>query len=179
MRETSELTDTEEAIYEHYNAMVLAIKTGAKFKQLPGHHPAHKLLNVCDQLSIAWRTGSRLNKLINALFTISSRIWETQNEMDKLAEDCSETDKSEDFHRFKLPAPLEEFQEDEEDHEGIWTPLSVSVTHSGKRRVMELQKKPRTKRHKVPQLLLSSDAVTRIRGAAQWCPGGLDSPIEL
>ena len=32
---------------------MLAIKTDANFKQLPGHHPAHKLLNVCDQLSIA------------------------------------------------------------------------------------------------------------------------------
>ena len=99
--------------------------------------------------------------------------------MDKLAEDSTETDKSKDFHGFKSPTPLEESQEDKEDHEGTRTPLSVSVTHSGKRRVMELQKKPRTRRHKVPQLLLSSDAVTRIRGAAQWCPGGLDSPIEL
>ena len=53
------------------------------------------------------------------------------------------------------------------------------VTHSGKRRVMELREKPRTRRHEVPQMLLSSDAVTRIQGAAQQCPGGPDSPIEL
>ena len=48
VRETSELTDIEEAIDEHYSAIVLA-----NFKQLPGHHPANKPLNVCDQLSIA------------------------------------------------------------------------------------------------------------------------------
>ena len=32
---------------------MLAIKPDANFKQLPGHHSARKLLNVCDQLSIA------------------------------------------------------------------------------------------------------------------------------
>ena len=53
MKETSKLTDIEEAIDKHYNAIVLAIKTVANFKQLPGHHPACKLLIVCDQLSIA------------------------------------------------------------------------------------------------------------------------------
>ena len=42
-----------EAIGKHYNAMVLAIKSDANFNQLPDHHPARKLRNVCDQLSIA------------------------------------------------------------------------------------------------------------------------------
>ena len=53
VRETSKLMDIEEAIDEHYNTIVLAIKPAANFKQLPGHHPARKLLNVCDQLSLA------------------------------------------------------------------------------------------------------------------------------
>ena len=52
MREIRELTDIEEAIDKHYNAIVLAIKSDTNFKQLPGYHPARKLLNVCDQLSI-------------------------------------------------------------------------------------------------------------------------------
>ena len=52
VRETCKLTDNEEAIDKHYNTIVLVIKSGANFKQLPGHHPARKLLNVCDQLSI-------------------------------------------------------------------------------------------------------------------------------
>ena len=53
VRETNELTDIEEAIDEYYNAILLAIKSDANFKQLPGHHPACKLLNICDQLYIA------------------------------------------------------------------------------------------------------------------------------
>ena len=40
--EARELTDITEAI----RAIVLAIKSDANFKQLPGHHPARKLLNV-------------------------------------------------------------------------------------------------------------------------------------
>ena len=44
--ETTKLTDIEEAIDKHYNANVLAIKSDANFKQLPGHHPARKLRGV-------------------------------------------------------------------------------------------------------------------------------------
>ena len=49
------LMDIEQAIDDHYNVivLVLAIKSDANFKQLPGHPTACKLLNVCDQLSIA------------------------------------------------------------------------------------------------------------------------------
>ena len=53
MKQAHELTDIEEAIDEHYNAIVLVIKLDANFKQPPGRHPARKLLNVCNQLSIA------------------------------------------------------------------------------------------------------------------------------
>ena len=41
------------------------------------------------------------DKLIDALFSVSSRIREIRKEMDKLAEDSTETDKSEDFYGFK------------------------------------------------------------------------------
>ena len=46
IRETTELSDIEEAIDENYNAIVQAIKTDANFKNLPGHHPARKLLSI-------------------------------------------------------------------------------------------------------------------------------------
>ena len=52
LRETSKLMDIKEAIDKHYNAIVQSIKSYAIFMRLPGHHPARKLLNVCDQLSI-------------------------------------------------------------------------------------------------------------------------------
>ena len=53
MTHTSELTDFEQAVDECYNENLLAIKSDANFKQLPGHRLARKLLNVCDQHSIA------------------------------------------------------------------------------------------------------------------------------
>ena len=96
--------------------------------------------------------------------------------METLADDSIE---SEDFHGFRSPTPSELSHEDEEDHEETRAPLSVSVTRSGKRRVIELWGKPRTRRQEVPKMLLSSNAVTRIQGAAQRCPGGPDCPIEL
>ena len=99
--------------------------------------------------------------------------------MDKLAEDRTEMDESKDFRGFRSPTPSEESHEDEEDHKETRAPLSVSVTHSGKMRVMELRGKPRTRRHEVLQMLLSSNALTRIQGAAQRCPSGPDSPIKL
>ena len=73
-------------------------------------------------------------RLINALFSVSSRIREIRNEMDKLAEEGSDT---EDLHGFKSPDPLIHSHEDEEDP-GTPPPLSVLVTRSGKRRVMVL-----------------------------------------
>ena len=48
-----ELMDIEQARDEHCNTIVLAIKSDVNFKQLPDHHPAHKPLNICNQLSIA------------------------------------------------------------------------------------------------------------------------------
>ena len=45
--------DIEQAVDGRYNEILLAIKTDANFKQLPGHHPTRKLLNVCKQLFIA------------------------------------------------------------------------------------------------------------------------------
>ena len=60
VRETNELTDIEEAIDEYYNAILLAIKSDANFKQLPGNHMARQLLNFCDQLSIA-KLGEKKN----------------------------------------------------------------------------------------------------------------------
>ena len=51
VRETSELFDIEEAIDEHYNAIVQAIKTDANFKKLTRHLPVHKLLSISNQLS--------------------------------------------------------------------------------------------------------------------------------
>ena len=91
----------------------------------------------------------------------------------------TETDESKDFYGLKLLDPLEESQEDKEEREDVRTPHSVSVKRSGKRKVTELLEKPRTRRHEIPQLLLSSNTVTRIRGAAQRCPGGPNSPIKL
>ena len=44
----------------HHNAIVLAIKSDANFKQLPGNHMARQLLNFCDQLSIA-KLGEKKN----------------------------------------------------------------------------------------------------------------------
>ena len=52
------------------------------------------------------------DKLIDALFSVSSRIREIRKEMDKLAEDSTETDESKDFYGFESLDPLEESQED-------------------------------------------------------------------
>ena len=93
-----------------------------------------------------------------------------------MAKISTETDKSEDFYGFKLPDPSGD-EEDGEVNEEVWIPLLVSVTRSEQRSVTELQDE-QCRRFIIPKLL-SSNAVTRIRGAAQWCPGGPNSPIEL
>ena len=53
LTQARKLTDIEQAIDKHYNAIVLEINSDANFKQLPGPHPVGKMLNVCNQLSIA------------------------------------------------------------------------------------------------------------------------------
>ena len=54
MGESNKQTDGHQRSQRRtHNALVLAIKSDTNFKQLPGHHPARKLLNVGDQLSIA------------------------------------------------------------------------------------------------------------------------------
>ena len=82
--------------------------------------------------------------------------------MDKLVADRDELPDSESCEDEELP---------EEPH----VPPSVLVTHSGKRRVMELQDRPRAKKCETPPMLLSRDAVTHIRRAARRCPGGPES----
>ena len=84
-----------------------------------------------------------------------------------------------DINGFKSPPPSDLLDEEEESLKETHTPLLVSVTRSGKRRVMELQERPRARRCNKPRMLLSSDAVTRIRRVAQHSSGGPESPIEL
>ena len=49
----TELMDIKAAVDGSYDKILLAVKREANFKQLPGHHPSRKLLNICCQLSIA------------------------------------------------------------------------------------------------------------------------------
>ena len=105
------------------------------------------------------------NRLIDALFSVWLRIREIRNEMDKFADEGSETvaskDDSEDFHRFKSSDPSIHSHKDKQDPRTP-PPLSVSVTRSGKRRVIALREQHMGRRYEAPRMLLSTDTITRI-----------------
>ena len=83
------------------------------------------------------------DKLIDALFSVSSRIREIRTEMERL----TETDNPKLLAPFKYPDP------------------STPVTRSGQRRAMEAQEQAGS-RHTKPRLI-SEESVTRFQGEAK------------
>ena len=53
---------------------MLTIKSDDNFKQLPGHHPARKLLNVSDQLSLARLGETDVIKLDSRRIMVPKRV---------------------------------------------------------------------------------------------------------
>ena len=128
------------------------------------------------------------DKLIDALFSVSTRLRELRGEMDKLVvdkleltnlEDECDNDLVDDLNRFNSTPPSESSLKDTETPGEFHAPLMMSVTRSGKRRVMDPNSRHRVRAWETPPVLLSRRAIMRIKGAGRRCAGSPDNPIKL